>query len=74
MQNPLTCHSEERSDEESRILPEKQLKTETLRYAQSDMNLICIQTLAIYATKDSYLARLGHFVDTTRLFRIKSLG
>ena len=52
MQNPLTCHSEERSDEESRTVPENHLKTETFRYAQSDMLLICIQTLVI-PCKDS---------------------
>ena len=53
MQNPLTCHAplrcEEQSDEEYRTLPEDQLKTKTLRYAQSDMNIICVYSLVISA-------------------------
>ena len=59
MQNPLTCRSEwaapQRHDEESRILPENQPRIETLRSTQSDIILICIQTLVIYQTSDRIL-------------------
>jgi len=65
MQNPLACHSEEQSNDtcpepqvrgESRILLQEHPRNETLRCAQSDIILICIQTLANQMVEPVFLS------------------